>query len=1655
MVSAWQTRVLIGGVVLGVGTFSLSGSTALAQIVPDDTLGGERSQINRNATVRGRLGDRIDGGAIRGVNLFHSFQEFNVNTGQRVYFSNPTGIENILSRVTGNTISDINGTLGVDGAANLFLLNPNGIVFGPNARLDISGSFVGSTGDRFTFGDGSEFSATNPQAPPLLTMRVPVGLQYGTGTITNRGQLTTGQDLTLSGQSLDLQGQLQAGRNLTLQARDTVQIRDSVTTPFIASAGNNLLVQGDRTVNIFALNNPNSGFFSNGDMTLRSRNAIEGDAYYWSGGDFRIERPNGALGGLLSPDDPVIRASGDVTFESYVGASLHIIAGGSVTIPGGILINDVETAANTLQERVPLSNGGFVDIDGSAVPTVDIRAGTTAFAPIGSTPAAPPGFIPAPPSVNGATTGASITIGDIFNLSGAATSSGQVLLTNRYFPNGAPTGTIQTGLISTYGDVTIDSRGDIITGAIDTRTTVSDQIAGDINLLALNGGIRLGGDLLSNVGTGDPDAVPTITGISGDINLLARDDIQTQDIIAISNNSSGTGFSTIRLESLQGSVLLDQVRVLATNFGTQFSGDILIDAGDRIEIVNGSTIATRGNVGRIVVGANSTDLASDATAPGRIVIDNSVLSTSNDSIDPTVAGAFNAGGISLRAIDSIEINNGEINATSARSGNAGDIAFAVPGEFTALGLRVLTEVRSGVTGNSGDIAIAAGSVLIGENSLFQAANLSDGLGGDIAIAADSGSLVVQNSRIVSTVNNNNSSTDAEDYSEIELQASRGSIVLDGTTVTTTNSGTGADLETDADDGIAGDIRINARDRVVIQNQSTVSSQGRLGQIFVGNAIAPATVEIINNPEDTNERYGLIADGFAGRVQITAREGIRVANSRITARSNNDETDSDTFGRIDLTALEGVVLLEDVLLSSTNFGTGFAGDIRLNAEDLVAVIDRSRIFSQGQLGRIFIGGGLDDVAPPQQVIVRGGSTINTNNGIENDSTDQAGDILIRGRDRVRIVNSEITSLSRNDTNEFSNIQVAATEGSVFLNSATLSTTNANTGLAGDISITAPDLISIFNGSEISSEGNFGRILIGNASSRSTFPTQIQIRNTRLSTSNRIDDNTIVGDGEVFGRAGDISLVARRHVSITNPAPTGTVPRFSILSETFGDESAGNILISALRGAVDIEGGFISSRTGIGVSGNGGGITVFGRSLEMRGGTQLSTSTFGVGNAGGVLLNVSNSINLDDVAIFSSAETGSTGNGGVVFVGDIQFSRTGGIRAIAPTQSFTATNGAQLIANTDGSGNAGDVLISARSATFSGRDANGFPSAVFSGVDANGTGRGGNVSILGQATLNPNTTLRSFQPANSLVIRDDALITVSSFGRGDLLGESLNTTRLNAAGNVSIASRLIRLQNNGRIIARTGTGNGGNIRSVTPNSLLLMSGASRISTTAGTQQQPGNGGNIFLRTNQGFAIAQPLGNNDISSDAFQGRGGRVLVDAQGIIGFVNRSRDDIERLLGAEALNEIDPTSQLQTNDITAISQSDAALNGEVTINAVSFDTGSVSALPTDLADASQLIARNCPSEGEQELGEFVVTGRGGLPANPNEILGSEDVLTDWVDPTVETTPTNDPGEPQSNLHTPIVEAQQWVTNSNGEVVLIAAHPTGNVNLNPAACPAPLN
>lgn len=172
----------------------------------------------------------ITGGTQAGSNLFHSFQQFGLNQGQIATFLSNPSIQNILGRVTGGTPSVINGQIQVTGSnANLFLMNPAGIVFGANASLNVPGSFTATTANAIGFQAGPNgypgawFNATGSNDYAAL-VGTPNGFAFSVpqpGAIVNAGHLTVapGQSLTLLGGTLVNTGTLAtSGGKVTVAA---------------------------------------------------------------------------------------------------------------------------------------------------------------------------------------------------------------------------------------------------------------------------------------------------------------------------------------------------------------------------------------------------------------------------------------------------------------------------------------------------------------------------------------------------------------------------------------------------------------------------------------------------------------------------------------------------------------------------------------------------------------------------------------------------------------------------------------------------------------------------------------------------------------------------------------------------------------------------------------------------------------------------------------------------------------------------------------------------------------------------------------------------------------------------------------------------------------------------------------------------------------------------------------------------------------------------------------------------------------------------------------------------------------------------------------------------------------------------------------------
>jgi filamentous hemagglutinin family protein len=1213
---------------------NFSGNQAVAQITPDATLGTESSILTPNVNIRGLPGDRIDGGAVRGTNLFHSFQEFNVGDGQRVYFASPTGIENILSRVTSNNLSNILGTLGVDGGASLFLLNPNGIIFGAGAQLDISGSFFASTANSVVFDNGYHFSTTNPEAPPLLTVTVPLGVQYGSNqprtTIRNTGTLAVGQNFTLNAGNLDLQGLVQAGNNLTLQAEDTVKIRDSVTHPFIAAAGGKLLVQGSGTVDIFALNHANSGFFSGGDMVLRSPNSVMGDAHYTTGGNFRIEQLDGSLGNLSSPDDPVIRASGNVSFDTYQGASLHIFAGGSVNL-GSVTITGTDTT-NFINEIVPLSQTlpdgtNTVTINGSTRPTLDIRAGTLAVGTPVNVCVGCPLFQPTNLIFPNTPLTADITINQIvINRPG-----GLVFLTNQYQPNPALTGNIQASRIlvndagggffgrfnGNGGDVVIDSRGNI---------TLPDE-----------------GRIQTDSGTGNPGNVTIIANGSFLMNPSSQ-------IIATTSGQGNAGNVTIKVDgnvtllgtknprnSSDGTAIFTEVG----SGGVGNGGNIYIEAGSLSLIDVAQMLAQvrgggQGNAGNVIINVRDDVLLSGAESNGQ-------YSTSIfTSIGEGSTG--NGGNINIQAGTLTLTNLGFLDAGfySQAQGKAGNITLNVRDTITVAGFNATSGSPSGVSvatykganGQAGQLLINTNKLTVADGAYLNASTYNSANGGDITVNAN----------------------------VVEL------------------TGGGQILALPYAQGNGGNVTLNVSDRLTISGydptfidrflkfgSDVVTNQSNISGVFTGYGLAGALFTFLNIPIESTGNAGnifikgprevnidggdLITDGFntgnAGTVSITQTGSVRLTNKASISTS--------TFG----TGNSGTLLIEtgnfsvqnqSVILSST-FGAGEAGDLTIRANDSVEVKSGSGITSQTsgsgnaadltiETRRLSITNGVISAGAGISITADGA------NLIVSPSQGRSGDLTVKASESIDISGEPGTVAGGLFTSTFGYRQggelTVETARLTIQDGGRIEAATVGAGLGGTVTVNASESIELIG---TSADGTFASGL--SAYSRPPLDSNLDANlwqgSANSGSVNVTTNQLIIRDGAQIttavegksqtGNAGDIQVQVNS-LSLSNGG--------RITSRNDGKSNAGDINLN-VRGNLRSSGGTISATsTQLG----GGDINIAADDIRLSNSSLISTSVKeSTGGGGNIRINSTVFLAIQDSDILANAEAGP---GGDIFI-----------------------------------------------------------------------------------------------------------------------------------------------------------------------------------------------------------------------------------------------------------------------------------------------------------------------------------------------------------------------------------------------------------------------
>jgi filamentous hemagglutinin family protein len=1667
----------IGGAI--VATLQLQST---AQIIPDNTLGSERTSIAPNTPIRGLPGTLIQGGAARGANLFHSFAEFNVGEAQRVYFANPIGIANILSRVTGANPSRILGTLGVDGAANLFLLNPNGILFGPNARLDVAGSFVATTADRFVFGNGLEFGATNPQAPPLLTMNIRPGLQYGAtspATIANAGNLTVGQDLTLAAANLDLQGHLQAGGDLTLRALDTLRLRDSVTTPLVVAAGGQLALQGDRVVDIFALNHPNSGLFAGRDLVLRSANTIGGDAHYYSGGNFQIEKLDGSLGNLYSPYDPVIRASGDVSFFAYEGASLHIFAGGSVNIPGYVWIQSPDALFGLPAQVVELANGARVPIAGQTEPTLDIRAGTTDVAPPGAPGLGSTGTIFPPAAETAPPTSANITIGtilfantpfDITTGTGNLPLKGRVLLTNQYRPNLALVGDIQlantlpgilagraivNGDFSGGGNIDLHSRGNIrITGIVNADPASFPLPSG--NVVFGNGGdvtLRAAGDI-----TLTPGALINSTGVlGGNISVTsggtvsasgpALPGVQVSGFVSFSVGPAPTNLRGGDITVRAGSLFLDQASIITSTIplinlipssqqrtAEANAGNISIQVADRVRLTGGSQIRGLIEAGGIGKAADIEIQARSLEALGGSQIGTALFREVRDPQgNLLLPGAQGSGGtirvtttdqVVLSGINSKGFASGLIALTErGAAGNAGDV-FVNTGNFRVENGAVVTTSARGISGDGGKITIQSKTFAAIAGGKIQSNTDSGGQGGDIEITAtDRLTISGADANFANRINTINANLQGGTRVDDVL----GGVLFDNSGVFANTTGTGT----------AGKVTLSSQ-RMDLSNR---------GFVFTGT----------------------LAAGNGNDVQI------RVQTLNMTGGAE--------------------------VVTATN-GAGTGGNILVDPLDPTIP------------STVNISG----FAPFTQLVLNGVSVAPDGRGVLNFEPDG-------GFSSGLIANAEAntTNESRGGTIVINNISALRLD-----NGGVLSARTRGAATGGNILVNNAGTIDITGGGQINtaafSTGPAGNILItatGDINFAGTDPTW-QTRKTAIQTAWQtlgLSENDAKTRAEfTVDPASDRSGLQARSIAENGTGSgsifvTSTNGSISVLDQAgISNSTAGSGVFSPLRfvslkakDAITFDNAVVLSQVDPTSTDNGGTIVFEANAINLLNETELQAQTAGSGGSAGNILLTTNggAVLIDNSRVFSSVEPGGTGTGGYIFIDTGTFTLTDrselqvllrrspvdpsapnfgkpaaigipGIVYVKATDRMTVANRSRIFSTIEeGATSTGINPFAAQALSLFSRQGQGQSSAGAIFLETNrltltknsalttstyGTGDAGAVLILAKDTvsLNSGSLILSEVGEQADGIGGGIGLVTGKLTLKDRSQINVNNQGQKEAGDILIAADAIRLDRRSRISATTASGDGGNIGLSVPDALVLRR-RSKISTNAGERQGAGTGGNIQI--NSDFVVSAPLENSDITANAYAGDGGNVSIKAQGIYWMIKRSRADLESLLKDPPF---DP-DRLPTNDITA--SSELGVEGEVTIDTPDLDPSrGLVELPGAPVDASRLIAQRCPQTRSERLarqqGTFYIVGRGGLPYRPGDLP-----LPPYPTGEVRSIPANQAETPTSvgpddrnqsirseaNSSTgTIVEAQGWVKDAKGDIWLVADG-AAPVTIEPPVCP----
>ncbi|MGB3493780.1 MAG: filamentous hemagglutinin N-terminal domain-containing protein [Elainellaceae cyanobacterium] len=1577
-------------VAIALTGFALPG-VAQSLIVPDDTLGAEGSVVFEN--FGGIPNEVIGGGAQRAQNLFHSFEEFNVDEGRGAFFFSPDGIANIFNRVTGNNPSNILGTLGTFGGnADLFFMNPNGILFGPNSSLNVQGSFAAITADAIEFGEEGFFSATNPEVPSDLLTVDPSAFffnQIPAGNITNQSVAPIAPGVPLFAGL-----RVPNGENLLLLGGE------------VSIDGGRLTAFGGR-VDIGAVDGAGSVALSP-DGSLFFPEDLERASIRFDNGAFVDTRSDGR-GDIAVTGQNIVLSEGS-NLIAGITAGLE----GVESRAGDIILNATESIQIT--EFSLVGNGVFLDATGAGG---NIIVDTSTLELLGGAQIAASVF------GEGDVGDVQINATDRVTIDGSSEVSG--------FGSGI-LNTVEANAEGDGGNIIIDTTIlEVLDGAQLAATTLGEGNAGKVQINATDRvtfeGTSDDGTLRSSIVSGvEPDAV----GDGGNI-IIDTTILEVLDGAQLAASTFGEGNAgevqinasdRVTFEGTSGDgVFISGALSLVGSNAAGDGGDIIIDT-TTLELLNGATLnastAGEGNAGEVQLNASDRVTFEGTSDNG------ASRSAAASVVGPNAVG--NGGNIVINTATIEVLNGATLNASTAGEGNAGEVQLNASERVTFEGTNVFSIVGPNAVGNGGDIIIDTTTLEVLNGAALNASTGGEGNAGRIEITA------TDHVRFEGTSNDDVFRSAAVSSVEAGAVGNASDIIITTTTLEVLN---GAQLLANTfGEGDAGGVKITAIDRVTFEGTSNdgVFSSAAFSTVEAGAIgdggnieVTTTTLKVLNGARLSASTGGM---GNAGSVLIEADDRVTfegTSNDGVFSSAAFSTVEAGAIGdggniEVTTTTLE---VLNGARLSASTGGMGNAGSVLIEADDRVTfegTSDDNSVFRSGAFSTVAVGaigdGGNIEIKTLTLEVLDGAQLLTSNFGEGN-----AGSVVIEASDRTTFT---------------------GTSGDGVFSSAALSSVAAGAmGDGGDIEITTR-ILEVLNGAGLSAstfgEGNAGSVVI-EASDRTTFAGTSEVGTVSVagSTVGSTVEAGAVGDG------GDIRITTTS-LEVLDAAFLSTT--------TAGEGNAGRIRLD-VTGTISISGASeensqltsgISSSILPGGRGNAGDILIRANNLSVEDGSQIAavvarpqqalqdaqgeTLNGGRGQAGNIQIRVVESI------VFSGTNISGFSSGILTLTEREAWGRGGNISI--NTGSLRIEDGAIIVASTFNPSNAGNITINADSLDlFEG------------GQIVTNTRNSGNA---GQITLDVSGDIvidgfdsdfgDRIERARAYVQLPDVSDRISDVivNQGRSSGIFANTETENSigdGGSIQVTTSNLQLLNGGAIVTQSeGEGLAGDITLNVSDRLEMVNGE------VVTEAFQSSGGNIAINTRDGFGSGQVLlqGDSDITTSS-QNDGGNIDIrgawilafDDSDILAFSADGRGgnvtlDTPAFFGESftpASLNADP-STLDNNDRVDINAS-GAVSGTVLLPDVNFIQNSLNDLPESLINTEDLIANSCVVQNEDGSSTFVITGAGGLPERPGETSSAYPTGEVQTVPEDSDRSTWQPGDP-------IIEPQGVYQLPTGELVL---------------------